>query len=96
MPPLQNEPLQQATLGLRQQNHSFIGIDADGILIRHTSGSTLVLEVKGKDSPQDQAKRAALAQWIEAVNAHGGFGTWVWDVVVGSAAGMRDVMDKHA
>lgn len=65
-------------------------------LIRYASGKTLVLEIKGVDSPQDQAKRAALAQWVEAVNAHGGFGTWAWDVVVGDAAGMRDVVEKHS
>lgn len=64
-------------------------------LVRYQSGKTLVLEVKGQDSPQDQAKRAALAQWVNAVNAHGGFGTWAWDVVVGDAAGMRDAVDRH-
>lgn len=64
-------------------------------LIRYNSGRTLVLEIKGQDSPQDQAKRAALNQWVQAVNAHGGFGTWAWDVVVDSAAGMRDVVGKH-
>lgn len=65
-------------------------------LIRYESGKTLVLEIKGVDSPQDKAKRAALAQWVEAVNAHGGFGTWAWDVVVGDAAGMQDVVAKHS
>lgn len=65
-------------------------------LVRYQSGKTLVLEVKGQDSPQDQAKRAALDLWVKAVNAHGGFGTWAWDVVVDSAAGMRDVLDRHA
>ncbi|NMM28099.1 MAG: DEAD/DEAH box helicase family protein [Glaciimonas sp.] len=64
-------------------------------LMRYASGKTLVLEIKGVDSPQDQAKRAALDQWVEAVNAHGGFGTWAWDVVVGDAAGVRDVIDLH-
>ena len=64
-------------------------------LIRFASGKTLVLEIKGQDSLQDQSKRAALDQWVQAVNAHGGFGTWAWDVVVDSAAGMRDVVDKH-
>ncbi len=29
---------------------------------------TALLEIKGLDSPQDQAKRAALAQWVQAVN----------------------------
>jgi type III restriction enzyme len=64
-------------------------------LIRYQSGKHLVLEVKGQDSAQDQAKRAALDLWVQAVNAHGGFGTWAWDVVVDSAAGMRDAMDRH-
>ena len=64
-------------------------------LIRYTFGKTLVLEIKGEDSPQDQAKRAALHQWVQAVNAQGGFGTWAWDVVVGTAAGMQDVVDRH-
>ena len=60
------------------------------------SGKTLILEIKGEDSAQDQAKRRALDQWVQAVNAQGGFGTWAWDVVVGSAAGMQDVIAKHA
>lgn len=65
-------------------------------LVRYKSGKTLVLEIKGEDSPRDQAKRHALGQWVQAVNAHGGFGTWAWDVVVGSMAGMQDVVAKHA
>jgi len=65
-------------------------------LIRYKSGKTLVLEIKGEDSDQDRAKRVALAQWVEAVNVHGGFGTWAADVAVGEAAMVRDVIDKHA
>ena len=49
-------------------------------LVRLTSGATLVLEVKGQDTPQDRAKRAALAEWVAAVNEHGGFGRWTWGV----------------
>jgi type III restriction enzyme len=63
--------------------------------VRYTSGKTLILEIKGQDTPQDQAKRRALDQWIEAVNAHGGFGMWVADVVANEAAGMRDAIDRH-
>ena len=55
-----------------------------------------MLEIKGVDSPQDQAKRAALAQWVEAVNAHRGFGAWAADIAVGEAAQVRDVIDRHA
>lgn len=65
-------------------------------LIRLQSGKTLVLEIKGEDSPQDQAKRAALDQWVQAVNAQGGLGTWAWDVVIGSAAGIQDSIARHA
>jgi len=63
--------------------------------IRLASGKTLILEIKGQDSDQDKAKREALKQWVEAVNEHGGFGTWAWDVVVGDAAGIQDVITKH-
>ena len=65
-------------------------------LIRFKSGQTLALEIKGVDSDQDRAKRVALGQWVEAVNAHGGFGTLASDVVVAEAARVRDVIDKHA
>ena len=65
-------------------------------LIRFKSGKTLVLEIKGVDSDQDRAKRVALGQWVEAVNAHGGFGTLASDVVVAEAARVRDVIEAHA
>lgn len=49
-------------------------------LIRLTSGKTLVLEVKGQDTQQDATKREFLSEWVRAVNLHGGFGVWSWDV----------------
>ena len=49
-------------------------------LIRLKSGLMLVLEVKGQDSPQNQAKRAAFDEWARAVTQHGGFGAWTWAV----------------
>ena len=49
-------------------------------LIRLTSGKMLVVEVKGQDSEEDRVKREFLAEWVDAVNAHGGFGAWCWDV----------------
>ena len=36
----------------------------------------LILEVKGRDSDQDRTKRRFLEEWVNAVNAHGGFGHW--------------------
>ena len=49
-------------------------------LIRLTDGTMLVLEVKGQDSPKEQAKRAAMKRWCEAVTEHGEFGRWITDV----------------
>jgi type III restriction enzyme len=49
-------------------------------LIRLKNGTMLILEVKGEDSPQNKAKRAALDEWIQCVNTHGGFGRWAADV----------------
>lgn len=49
-------------------------------LIRLATGAMLILEVKGADSQQDRTKRHFLDEWVKAVNAHGGFGQWRWDV----------------
>ena len=49
-------------------------------LIRLTNGTMLVLEVKGQDSQEDRTKREFLDEWTKAVNAHGGFGCWSWEV----------------
>ena len=40
----------------------------------------LVLETKGQDTRKDKVKRAALAEWIEAVNNTREFGSWYSDV----------------
>jgi type III restriction enzyme len=45
-------------------------------LIRLTTGTNLVLETKGQNTPQDQTKRRYLDEWVKAVNEHGGFGKW--------------------
>jgi type III restriction enzyme len=49
-------------------------------LVRLTNGTTLVLEVKGRSTPKDEAKRLALEEWVKAINGHGGFGRWANDV----------------
>ena len=64
-------------------------------IARLQNGLTLALEIKGEDSPQNKAKREALAEWVEAVNAHGGFGTWVSDVAF-KPAEVFDIVLKHA
>ncbi|MEK6323057.1 MAG: DEAD/DEAH box helicase family protein [Acidobacteriota bacterium] len=49
-------------------------------MVRLKNGVRLVLEVKGQDSQQNQTKREFLDEWVRAVNGHGGFGRWAWDV----------------
>lgn len=49
-------------------------------LVKYANGKMLALEIKGADSPQNKAKRDALAEWVDAVNEVGGFGQWSWDV----------------
>jgi type III restriction enzyme len=64
-------------------------------IVRLQNGLTLALEIKGEDSPQNKAKRDALAEWVEAVNAHGGFGAWVSDVAF-TPAEVVDIVLRHA
>ena len=56
---------------------------------------TLVLEIKGDDSPQNRAKRDALGEWVAAVNSVGGFGRWCCDVAF-EPAKIQDIIAKHA
>jgi type III restriction enzyme len=60
-------------------------------LIRLMSGEMLVLETKGEETDQDRAKRQALAEWVQAVNEHGGFGVWRWAVAKEPGA-VRDIL----
>jgi type III restriction enzyme len=64
-------------------------------LIRLANGKTLVLEIKGVDSDQNRAKRAALEVWVKGVNAWGGFGVWCWDVAF-EPAQVYDIVHAHA
>ena len=49
-------------------------------ILRLVNGDFMVLETKGVDSQQNKTKREYLNEWINAVNNHGGFGKWHWDV----------------
>jgi type III restriction enzyme len=64
-------------------------------IIRMTSGRCLVLEVKGQDDEQNRTKRSFLDQWVKAVNTHGGFGLWSWDVSK-NPGDIKDILVKHA
>ena len=62
-------------------------------LIRLTNGVMLILEVKGKETEQDKTKRSFLKEWVDALNAHGGFGRWAW-VVSYNPSDIHDILAK--
>jgi type III restriction enzyme len=49
-------------------------------LVRLSNASMLILETKGQDSPKEKTKRDYMKDWVRAVNSHGGFGTWHYEV----------------
>ena len=53
-----------------------------------------IIETKGKDTDQDKTKRRFLDEWVRAVNEHGGFGKWRWDVSL-DPADVTDVIARH-
>jgi type III restriction enzyme len=60
-------------------------------LVRLKNGAFLVLETKGQDTEQDRVKRRYLEEWIQAVNAHGGFGRWR-SAVAQNPGEIRDIL----
>ncbi|MCZ4254677.1 DEAD/DEAH box helicase family protein [Sulfitobacter sp. G21635-S1] len=64
-------------------------------LVKYTNGKMLALEIKGADSPQNKAKRVALAEWVDAVNEVGGFRHWSWDVAF-EPQEVPDIVARHA
>lgn len=63
-------------------------------LIRLLKGKTLVLEVKGNNTDRDKTKRAAMREWVEAVNADGRFGVWACDVSF-NPGDVVDLLNRH-
>lgn len=63
-------------------------------LVRLKNNITLVLEIKGKDSEQDKKKRSSLAEWVDAVNDNGNYGTWVGDVAF-STSKVKSIISKY-
>jgi type III restriction enzyme len=54
--------------------------------------SIVILEVKGQNLEQGQAKRRFLDGWVKAVNDHNGSGAWSWE----ASKNPRDVKDLCA
>jgi type III restriction enzyme len=49
-------------------------------LIALADGTLLILETKGQVTEDALAKKAAAEEWVDAVNAMGGFGTWRYEL----------------
>lgn len=62
-------------------------------LIRLKSGNMLVLEVKGLQTEKDDAKHDYMREWIKAVNEHGGFGRWAFEVST-HPSDIKDILAK--
>ncbi len=45
-------------------------------LVHLTNGELLILEVKGVESDESNARHKCAHEWVDAVNQHGGFGVW--------------------
>ena len=63
-------------------------------IIHLASGDFLVLEIKGRQTEQDDVKHGYMREWTEAVSRHGGFGCWRFDVS-SKPADLEDVMEKQ-
>ncbi len=64
-------------------------------IIRLRNGKFLILETKGQEMQQDNAKRGFLDEWVKAVNQHGGFGIWKW-AVSKNPADVAGIIEKEA
>ncbi|MBE2264832.1 MAG: DEAD/DEAH box helicase family protein [Flavobacteriales bacterium] len=63
-------------------------------IVRLQAGEHLVVETKGENTEHDKAKFRALQEWCEAVNNHGGFGSWSAALAAGPGE-IRDVLAEY-
>lgn len=62
-------------------------------IIHLENGAHLILEVKGQEREVDKTKRGFLDEWVKAVNQHGDFGMWRWDVSR-TPSDVKDIIEK--
>ena len=68
--------------------HDFI----PDFIVRYGADRHLILETKGYD-PLADVKKAAAHRWTEAVNAHGGYGEWRFEMAR-EAGKVREILDQ--
>jgi type III restriction enzyme len=64
-------------------------------LVRLKSGTQLILEIKGQQTDESNAKQTFLGEWVDAVNQHGGFGNWKAAVSF-TGADVSDILESCA
>ncbi len=63
--------------------YDYLGVSHNYVpdfLVRFANGTTLILELKGYENDQDQAKHGAASRWRDAVNTWGQLGRWEFHV----------------
>jgi len=50
-------------------------------LVRMKSGVMLIVEIKGEETDETQAKHKFLDEWVKAINETKSFGKWTWTVI---------------
>ncbi len=63
-------------------------------LIRLDNNKMLILETKGPQTDQDRTKAIYMQEWVNAVNEHGGFGTWAHDISLRPQE-IKDILYRH-
>jgi len=63
-------------------------------IIKLQNGLNLIIEVKGQETQQDKVKGDYLNDWCTAINNHGGFGIWKWDVAY-NPDHIEEIISKH-
>ncbi len=64
-------------------------------LIRLKSGEILVLETKGQQTEQDNAKHDRMREWVKAATEDGGFGKWKFAVST-KPSDIKDILAKES
>ena len=61
-------------------HNGMVGSYYPDFIIRLKSGIHLIIEVKGQQTEEDDAKQSYMNQWIQAVNEDGRYGQWAFGV----------------
>jgi type III restriction enzyme len=64
-------------------------------IVRLKNNNILILETKGQNSPEVQAKRKAAEEWVKAVNLNQAFGKWGYAISF-NPRDVGEILNKHA